>query len=141
QGCGMRRLILMRHAKSDWSEPGLRDHDRPLNRRGRRAAKAIGGWLKRRKYRPEHALVSSSRRTQETWSHLVKTTGAAPATYVPALYAATDEAILAALRAAPDVGCVRVLGHEPGIRLFAGRLLGDPPKDPDFDKFPTGTTV
>lgn len=137
----MRRLILMRHAKSDWSEPDLRDHDRPLNRRGRLAAKAIGGWLKRHKYLPEHALVSSSRRTQETWYRVVKSTGAAPTTYVPELYAATHDEMLAVLRAAPDVGCVLMLGHEPGIRLFAGRLLGDPPTDSDFDKFPSGTTV
>jgi len=42
----MKRLILMRHAKSDWGDPGLPDHDRPLNKRGRRAATALGHWLR-----------------------------------------------------------------------------------------------
>ena len=41
----MKRLILMRHAKSDWNHPGLADHDRPLNKRGRKAAPAMGAWL------------------------------------------------------------------------------------------------
>ena len=137
----MRRLILMRHAKSDWSEPELRDHDRPLNRRGRRAATAIGAWLKQAGYQPGHALVSSTRRTQETWSRMVKVMGAAPTTYVPELYAATDDAMLAVLRGAPDVDCVLMLGHQPGISDFARQLLAEGPADPEFEKYPTGATT
>ena len=59
QAEAMRRLILMRHAKSSWADPGQRDLDRPLNKRGRRGAGLIGGWLKRKGYRPEQALVST----------------------------------------------------------------------------------
>jgi phosphohistidine phosphatase len=73
----MRRLILMRHAKSSWADPGQRDLDRPLNKRGRHAAGALGAWLKRRGYAPGHALVSTARRAQETWAGVVAATGAA----------------------------------------------------------------
>ena len=71
----MRRLILMRHAKSSWADPGQRDLDRPLNKRGRRSAALVGGWLKRKGYRPDQALVSSARRAQETWSGVVGEAG------------------------------------------------------------------
>ncbi|WP_204322083.1 histidine phosphatase family protein, partial [Streptococcus pneumoniae] len=63
----MHRLILLRHAKSDWPE-GVADHERPLNGRGRRAAPLMGEAMVERGYVPERALVSSAKRTQETWA-------------------------------------------------------------------------
>ncbi len=137
----MKRLILMRHAKSCWSEPDLRDHDRPLNKRGRRAATAVGEWLRERGHIPDHALVSSARRTQETWGRVVEVTGAAPTSYVPSLYAAVDETMLEVLREAPKTDCVLMLGHQPGIGDFARRLLAVPPADAEFEKYPTGATA
>jgi phosphohistidine phosphatase len=137
----MRRLILMRHAKSNWAEPGQRDHDRPLNKRGKRGAAAIGAWLKAKGHLPGHALVSNARRTQETWAGVVKVIGPAPTAYVPELYGAGEEAILVVLRAAPDVETLLVLGHQPGIGACAARLLAGPSADADFAKFPTGATA
>lgn len=137
----MRRLILMRHAKSSWAEPGQRDLDRPLNKRGRRSAKLIGEWMKTKGYRPDLALVSSARRTQETWSGVVSALGAAPTTYVPELYHASKEAMLDVLRAAPDKASVLMLGHQPGIGSFARRLLTAPPEDEAFAKYPTAATT
>lgn len=137
----MRRLILMRHAKSSWSDPGQRDHDRPLNKRGRRAATAVGGWLKARGYTVDQALVSNARRTQETWARVVEATGAAPTRYMSELYAAGEGAMLVALRGAPDVASVLMLGHQPGIGAFARRLLATPPADPGFEKYPSGATA
>ncbi|MEL7089640.1 MAG: histidine phosphatase family protein, partial [Planctomycetota bacterium] len=55
-----RTLILMRHAKSSWDDPGLTDHDRPLNRRGRLAAPLMAAWLAEIDAAPDHALVSSA---------------------------------------------------------------------------------
>lgn len=137
----MRRLILMRHAKSSWSDPGQRDLDRPLNKRGRRGAAAIGGWLHRNGYRPDLALVSSARRAQETWAGVVAEAGPAETTYVPELYHAGPEAMLEVLQRAGEAACVLILGHQPGIGAFAGRLLATPPDDPDFAKYPTGATA
>ena len=137
----MRRLILMRHAKSSWADPGQRDLDRPLNKRGRKGAALVGAWLKTNAYLPDAALVSSARRTQETWAGVVGATRAAPTTYLPELYHASPDTMLAALRAAPDVGSMLMLGHQPGIGAFAHRLLAQPPADEAFAKYPTAATA
>jgi phosphohistidine phosphatase len=137
----MRRLILMRHAKSSLADPGQRDHDRPLNKRGKRSAAAIGAWLKAKGYLPGHALVSNARRTQETWAGVVRVLGPASTTYVPELYGAGEETILGALHAAPSAETLLVLGHQPGIGACAARLLASPSADEDFAKFPTGATA
>ena len=137
----MRRLILMRHAKSSWADPGQRDLDRPLNKRGRRAAGLIGGWLKEKGYLPGQALVSTARRAQETWVGVVATAGAAPTASIPEIYHAAPETLLAVLRATPEANGVLLLGHQPGIGSFARRLLAHDVSDPAFDKFPTGATA
>ena len=60
---GYRRLILTRHAKSAWDDPTLEDFDRPLNDRGRRAARALGDFMASRGYEPEEVICSPARRT------------------------------------------------------------------------------
>ena len=65
---GDRRLILTRHAKSDWDDPMLDDHDRPLNKRGQRSAAELGEWLHSRGYEPDEVLCSTALRTRETWA-------------------------------------------------------------------------
>ena len=60
------RLIVMRHAKSSWSDASLEDHDRPLNKRGRRDAPRIAQELHDREWIPDRIRVSSSKRTMET---------------------------------------------------------------------------
>ena len=136
----MRRLILMRHAKSSWSDPGQRDLDRPLNKRGRRSAGLIGGWLKAEGHVPDQALVSTARRAQETWAGVVAVAGAAPTNYLPEIYHAAPETLLGVLRAATGAR-VLMLGHQPGIGVFAGRLLASPLADADFENYPTATTA
>ncbi len=66
----MRRLLLLRHAKSSWSDPTARDHERPLNDRGRRAAPLVGDYLRREDLVPDLVLCSSARRTCETLARL-----------------------------------------------------------------------
>jgi phosphohistidine phosphatase len=134
------RLILMRHAKSSWAEPNQRDLDRPLNKRGRRAAALMGGWLKDKGHRADQALVSSARRAQETWAGVVAAAGAAPTAYAPELYHATPEAMLAVLRQGTGTTLL-MLGHQPGIGPFARRLLAEPPDNPDFEKYPTAAVA
>ena len=64
----MRRLLLLRHAKAERSQPGGRDHDRILSKRGRNDAAAVGAYLVRHRLVPDRALVSTSARTRETWT-------------------------------------------------------------------------
>lgn len=61
-----RRLVLMRHAKSDWGSPSLADHDRPLNKRGRRDGPRMAAWIAENGLRPDLILCSTARRTRET---------------------------------------------------------------------------
>ncbi len=62
----MKKLILMRHAKSDWNTDAKSDRDRPLNKRGRRDAPAMGAWLNDNGYRPDRVFSSPSLRTRQT---------------------------------------------------------------------------
>ena len=64
------RLMLVRHAKSDWSDPSLSDHDRPLNKRGRRQAPLLGTMVREYLGRNTRVIVSRATRAQQTWSAL-----------------------------------------------------------------------
>ncbi|MEO0361669.1 MAG: histidine phosphatase family protein, partial [Pseudomonadota bacterium] len=119
----MRRLLIMRHAKSDWGGHGLADHDRPLNRRGRLAAALMGAFLREDGLRPDLALVSSALRTRETWELMGLD---APTETLAVLYHAAPDAIFAAARRAPDdARTVLILGHQPGLQAAANALIGD----------------
>lgn len=139
---GYRRLILTRHAKSAWDDPTLADHDRPLNDRGRRAARALGDWLASRGHEPEEVLCSSARRTQETWQSVtIAPLEVRPLVRVePGLYNAAPEKMLTILRTASQQ-TVMMLGHNPGISELAAMLPAHPPLDPDFRRYPTAATL
>jgi len=139
---GYRRLILTRHAKSSWDDPLMADIDRPLNARGHAAARELGDFLASRGYDPEEVLCSSARRTRETWDEVAR---AALETrpelrYLPELYHATPEAMMAALVQA-SAPTVMMIGHNPGIAEFAARLPAKPIYSGDFRKYPTCATL
>ncbi|MHA6326155.1 SixA phosphatase family protein [Roseivivax sp. CAU 1753] len=132
----MRRLILMRHAKSDWLQ-GVDDHDRPLNKRGQKSAPALGRWLRNKGYLPDAALISSSMRTVETFGRLdldcaVRKTRR--------LYLADVEEIMAELRA-ETAETLLLIGHNPGIAYAASQLVSAVPDHADFRDYPTGATL
>jgi phosphohistidine phosphatase len=97
--------------------------------------------LRKKGYRPDQALVSSARRAQETWAGIVAEAGPGETRNLPELYHAAPETLLEIVQRAPDVRCLLVLGHQPGIGAFAARLLAEPPKSGDFEKFPTGAAA
>ncbi|MGX9979424.1 SixA phosphatase family protein [Methylobacterium fujisawaense] len=124
----MRRLILLRHAKSD-RPPGVADHERPLNARGRRAAPAVGAHLAREGLCPDLALVSTAARTRETWEAMAATLGNPETRWRPEIYEAPAQRILAVIREAPDTaGTVIVVGHNPGLGDLAAGLAGAGPR-------------
>lgn len=136
----MRRLLLLRHAKSAYPT-GVADIDRPLASRGQEAAPLMGAYIVREGLRPDHAMVSPARRTQETWEAArVELPDTAMET-VPSLYEAPAGRILDAIRSAPaGVQSLLVIGHNPGLGDLALRLVGDGPKPLLRDlreKFPT----
>jgi phosphohistidine phosphatase len=135
----MPRLILMRHAKSDWNHPGLRDHDRPLNKRGRASAEALGDWLRAEKYLPDQVFCSSAERTGETLLGL-KLDPKPEINFTRALYLAEAAAMMDVLNTA-TAACVLMVGHNPGICEMAHRLVDAPPDHERFEDYPTGATL
>ena len=120
----MKKVIVLRHAKSSWSDPSLEDHDRPLNARGRQTALIIAEWLAHQKHRPDTILCSSSRRTQETVERMRKIDQKLPDPVVePGLYHASPGTMLDRMRALPpDCATVMLVGHQPGLGSLIRRL-------------------
>jgi phosphohistidine phosphatase len=117
-----RQLLLLRHAKSSWSEPDLPDRERPLAARGRRAAAALGARLARRRLVIHRVLCSPARRTRETLA-LLALDPTLPVDYGETLYLASARALLARLRRLPPrVRSVLVIGHDPGLDHLARSL-------------------
>jgi phosphohistidine phosphatase len=123
----MRTLTLIRHAKSDWSEPGLADALRPLAPRGLAAGPVIATWLGARVTRPDAVLCSSAVRTRATWAMLATAWGEPPprCTFDDALYMAGAKALLAQIRrSAPTVAHLVIIGHNPALHDLALMLTG-----------------
>ncbi len=139
------RLIIVRHAKSDW-DVAVPDFDRPLNERGRANAVLAGEYLRgleERGIKVDHAVVSPSVRTQETW-RLVGLN--VPTTTVPELYHANAATILSCvIQGARDArlvdsGTMLVLSHNPGSAELVDRLVDSVPMQFDrwdVERFPT----
>jgi phosphohistidine phosphatase len=123
----MKRLYLLRHAKSSWKDRSLADRERPLAGRGRRAAKAIAAHLEAEGVRPELVLCSPARRARETLDRVQAAFGEeVDVLYEDALYGATEAGLLARLRVLPrQVGSVMVIGHNPGLWELALALSSE----------------
>jgi len=134
-------LILIRHAKSDWGDPNLPDHERPLNMRGLRDAPRLGQWLAENALLPDRVLCSTARRTQETWAGIATQLPQPPDPALrSSLYHAAPADILTALKAS-EGRCVAVIGHNPGIGSLAWSLSNTPPEHPKFGSYPTAACL
>ncbi|KGM32356.1 SixA phosphatase family protein [Inquilinus limosus] len=120
----MKTLILLRHAKSDWEDPELADHDRPLAARGRDAAPRMSAWLKAHGPMPDLVLCSTATRARQTLALVLEALGAEPETrFDRGLYLAGGAGVLARLRQAPDAAAtVMVVGHNPDLEQLSRRL-------------------
>lgn len=142
----MKTLILMRHGKSGWKDRTLDDHDRPLKKRGRKAAPAMARWLEAQGLRPDTVLCSSSRRTRETLERMREAVPSLPEPRLSvSVYEAPPAALLEQIRGLPGYcGTALVVGHQPGlgelIRLLAGRVRR-PEDRRAFEKFPTAAVA
>lgn len=135
-GREMKRVYLLRHAKSSWKHHELADHDRPLARRGKRAANAIAEHMRAQQLEPELVLCSSARRARQTLERIAPALGRASVHVEGELYGASARELLARLRRLPDtVASVLVIGHNPAIHELALELAGPAPEL--AGKFPT----
>ena len=126
-----RTLVLLRHAKSDWSgdEPDL---DRPLAERGRRQAPDAGRWLADDAAIIDVAVVSPAVRARSTWELVAAQLDIPPRVRIDdRVYAASGDELLAVVRELPDqTGTVAIVGHNPGLEELATLLTGEPVRLP-----------
>jgi phosphohistidine phosphatase len=144
----MKILTLFRHAKSDWKDsPVVADFDRPLSRRGQKAAPRMGALMRERGLRPDLILCSPSARTRETlilaqreaWDHAPETV------FDQRLYHASAALLLQILREQQDsTGHIMLVGHNPELQSLAAQLLRADAKhgvEDLLDKFPTAALI
>ncbi|TFC51658.1 histidine phosphatase family protein [Cryobacterium sp. TMT1-21] len=121
-----RTLILLRHAKSDWSGPGS-DVDRPLAGRGLHQAPSAGRWLADNVGDLDLAVVSPATRARSTWELASAELDTTPETRIDdRVYAASAGELLAVVRDLPDdVESVVLVGHNPGFEGLVSLLTGE----------------
>jgi len=140
----MKLLYLLRHAKSSWDDPDLDDFDRPLNKRGRKAAKAMALYFRHAGILPQAVLCSPAKRTRETLKHLMPVLGQVPVQFDRRIYEASYQTLLLCLADLPsEAGSVLLVGHNPGLERLALYLMSDQGHGPGAerlqDKYPTGS--
>lgn len=124
----MKRLCLLRHAKSDWSDPSSDDFNRSINARGAKSAAFMANYIAHSPYRPDYVICSSARRAMQTCAPLVAELGASvPVDYRDVLYHAMPDMLLSEAKAAPDsADTLLIIAHNPGLVLLAMGLARDP---------------
>jgi phosphohistidine phosphatase len=137
----MRRLWLLRHAKSSWDEHGLPDHERPLAPRGRRATEAVARHLEANEIRPGLVVCSTARRARETLAGVLPALGTGlTVRFDDAVYTFDHGELLTVVREVPDdQGSVLLVGHNPALERLAAELAREGPRLADLrEKYPTG---
>ena len=126
----MRRLMLLRHAKTEIDAPSGRDQDRRLDDRGRKDAAEIGGWIGRHPPFPDLVLVSHAIRAHQTWEiawqAMKELVGEPQVELMPELYGADVSQLLETIRNASvaDPKWLMLVGHNPGMHELAIALAG-----------------
>jgi phosphohistidine phosphatase len=136
----MKILYVLRHAKSDWGNSSLEDFDRPLNARGKKAAKAIGKELRKREIKPDLVLASPAVRAVQTIERVQDAYGSKFAVEEePRIYGSGSETLVDLIKSIPDdVDRLLIVGHNPGLQDLVvklsrpGELLAEA-----TEKFPT----
>ena len=140
----MKSLTLLRHAKSDWTDAVKRDFDRPLNDRGRRAARTVGTYMRSEGLTFDSVIASPAQRVRDTLGELEQGYGLSlDPVFDEAVYLASSSTLLDLVHATKD-GVARVLlvGHNPGLEELALELADDadsPLRHEVEVKYPTAT--
>ena len=120
----MKRLSLLRHAKSSWADTGQRDFDRPLNARGREAAPVMGAFMAKRDIVPDRIFCSTAARTRETLSLILPRLRAEPIVEFRDDFYLADPGLMmeAVCEADPLSHHILIIAHNPGLEVLAMRL-------------------
>lgn len=141
----MKRLTLLRHAKSDWDDPVARDFDRPLNGRGKRAAALMGAFAQRQAMQFDMIVASPAVRVIETLETFTEHFGQSIETrWERRIYLASSVTLMDVIRDTPDsVGHLLMAGHNPGLEDLILGLVPDDGSNPlraEVEiKFPTAS--
>ncbi len=121
----MKTLLLLRHAKSDWEIPSMRDIERPLAKRGRKAAPRMGKALRDKGVLPDFILCSPAVRARQTLERFVEAAGIdVQPVFEQNIYEAASADLLKLVRHLPDERhCVLMVGHNPGFENLLSRLI------------------
>ncbi len=123
----MKTLLLLRHAKSSWGDPAARDFDRPLNKRGMKAAPLIGRYMRKRRVIPNVVISSPAVRARQTAESVVEAAGIdAKAQFEARIYEASVEQLMSVVSEIEErADVVLLVGHNFGIEQFLERLTGE----------------
>jgi phosphohistidine phosphatase len=142
-----KKLTLLRHAKSGWDDPSLRDFDRPLNDRGKRAAHLVGEWMNNAGLAFDYVVASPAARVTETIEYLAQGYGRRfEPHWERRVYLASSATLFDIIsETADDIDHLLLVGHNPGMEDVLHELAADQanaePHAGIFDKFPTATVA
>jgi phosphohistidine phosphatase len=139
----MKQLAILRHAKSDWGNPGQTDFERPLNKRGRKAAKKVGRALKAGGFACDQIVSSPATRARETVERFeIGYESLPPVRYEPNLYMCSTGSLISVINALPDdAETVMIVGHNPGFHDIVLRMTkenGNGLREKVGANYPTG---
>lgn len=122
----MKTLLLLRHAKSSWKDAELDDHDRPLNKRGKRDAPRMGQLLLSEGLLPELIVASTAKRARKTAEHVIAASRYRGETRITGeLYMASGPSLRELVAALPEPAArVLLIGHNPGLEDLLESLVG-----------------
>jgi phosphohistidine phosphatase len=123
----MKTLLVLRHAKSSWNDPALDDHERPLNKRGRRDAPRMGELVREYGLIPDVIISSDAVRARLTAEAVAEAARYAGEILLdPRLYLACPADILSLLTTVREnAGTVMIVGHNPGLETLVEQLTGE----------------
>lgn len=134
------QLIIMRHAKSDWSDASRSDFDRPLTARGKKAAKQMGQWLKQKQYRIDRILCSPALRAKQTCQLAAEQLDFAQqrVLWEDRIYEASLNDLITLIdQYGAGAHTLLIVGHNPGLDQLLCHLCDDPPLANDSGKLLT----
>jgi phosphohistidine phosphatase len=122
----MKTLLLLRHAKSDWAQPGLADFSRPLNKRGIKAAPLMGRFARKRHLRPDLVLSSPAERARQTATRFIEAIGLPlDLRFDERIYEANWARLLEIIQQLDETSTtVLMVGHNPGMEDLLLNLSG-----------------
>ncbi len=136
-----RELLILRHAKSDWSMAAATDFERPLNQRGERDAPRMGRWLREQQLAPDRVVSSTALRARQTTLRVGSELGIDPAVidWQPTVYEASLATLLHLLGECPAAPRVLLVGHNPGLDELLLWLCPEAPLTSDGKLLTTAT--